>query len=209
MRRGESRRREATVTTRKRASWWRVARSHESCERTSCARKARSYGGVFGSRRVCAHTPHTPRVCAATAATHVWARGARSHCESGGNPPMRQVAQAADSDLPATVPPWAKKRPEATRERPPLATEFVWAVRTATHGRDGTRWGPPWATRRGGLVRRYHPVASDATGRTRGSDVASAGGRALAGLGRARPRMASRRKATHGGSGGRLPPVKG
>lgn len=38
-------------------------------------------------------------------------------------------------------------------------------VRRAAHGRGVPRLGPTWATRGGGLVRRYHPVASVARGR--------------------------------------------
>lgn len=47
----------------------------------------------------------------------------------------------------------AKKRPEATRERTPFATEFVLSVRTAGHGRDVPRLGPTWATGAGRVVR--------------------------------------------------------
>lgn len=47
----------------------------------------------------------------------------------------------------------AEKRPEATRERTPLATEFVLSVRTTAPGRDVARLGPTWATRAGRVVR--------------------------------------------------------
>lgn len=149
------------MTTRE-TSWQRAVRSHESCERASCARKVRSYGRVFGSRRVCAHTPHTPRVCAATAATHVWARSARSHGE-------RRKPASGDSDRLVTVPPWpvqaGRRRGNARRRRQSL---FVPSERppTAATGRVGGqrgRRGPrAWyrRTTRPRPTRRGVPVAA-------------------------------------------------
>lgn len=113
-----------------------------------------------GFARARAHPPYPPGACAPATP-----------------PGVRSCARASakrSSERATSGSSLAEKGRKATRERPPLATEFVYPVRSAVWNRDRTRLGPPWATRGASVVRRYHAVASVATWRTRGGHVADA-----------------------------------